>query len=47
MWDIMDLLPKVFRTEGDVTEFDPSKIVASLIKETGMIEARISPTEHI
>ncbi|MFX1316078.1 MAG: ATP cone domain-containing protein, partial [Promethearchaeota archaeon] len=32
----MDLLPKVFRTEGDMVEFDPSKILNSIIKETGI-----------
>lgn len=35
---IMDLLPKVFRTEGDMAEFDPSKIFNSIIKETKMSE---------
>jgi len=34
----MDLLPKVFRTEGDMAEFDPSKIFNSIIKETQMNE---------
>ncbi|MHA1296700.1 MAG: anaerobic ribonucleoside-triphosphate reductase [Promethearchaeota archaeon] len=34
----MDLLPKVFRTEGDVVDFDPSKIFNSIVKETGMNE---------
>ncbi len=34
----MDLLPKVFRTEGNITEFDPSKIFDSILKETGMNE---------
>ena len=34
----MDLLPKVFRTEGDWVEFDPSKIFESILKETGMTE---------
>ncbi len=34
----MDLLPKVFRTEGNVTEFDPSKIFESILKETRMSE---------
>jgi ribonucleoside-triphosphate reductase len=34
----MDLLPKVFRTEGDWVEFDPSKIYESILKETGMTE---------
>lgn len=32
----MDLLPKVFRTEGDMAEFDPSKIFNSIVKETKM-----------
>ncbi|MFX1337830.1 MAG: anaerobic ribonucleoside-triphosphate reductase [Promethearchaeota archaeon] len=35
----MDLLPKVFRTEGDWVEFDPSKIFESIQMETGMTEA--------
>ncbi|MFX1374633.1 MAG: anaerobic ribonucleoside-triphosphate reductase [Promethearchaeota archaeon] len=35
----MDLFPKVFRTEGDLVEFDSSRILDSLIKETGMSEA--------
>jgi len=34
----MHLLPRVFRTEGDMVEFDPSKIYESLIKETFMNE---------
>lgn len=34
----MDLLPKVFRTEGNIAEFDPSKIFDSILKETGMSE---------
>lgn len=34
----MDLLPKVFRTEGNIAEFDPSKIFESVLKETGMSE---------
>jgi len=34
----MDLLPKVFRTEGNIAEFDPSKILESLLKETKMSE---------
>ncbi len=34
----MDLLPKVFRTEGNIAEFDPSKIFESIIKETSMSE---------
>ena len=35
---IMDLLPKVFRTEGNIAEFDPSKIFESILKETNMNE---------
>ncbi|MBY9002373.1 MAG: anaerobic ribonucleoside-triphosphate reductase [Candidatus Lokiarchaeota archaeon] len=31
-----NLLPRVFRTEGDVVTFDPSKIEGSIIKETGI-----------
>ncbi|MBN1800578.1 MAG: anaerobic ribonucleoside-triphosphate reductase [Candidatus Lokiarchaeota archaeon] len=31
-----NLLPRVFRTEGDVVEFDPLKIEQSIVKETGM-----------
>ncbi len=34
----MDLLPKVFRTEGNISEFDPSKIFESILKETEMSE---------
>jgi anaerobic ribonucleoside-triphosphate reductase len=34
----MDLLPKVFRTEGDVVSFEPIKIEESIIKETNMNE---------
>jgi len=34
----MHLLPKVFRTEGDMVDFDPSKILESLMKETGLSE---------
>ena len=34
----MDLLPKVFRTEGDMVDFDPTKIMISIMKETGMSE---------
>ena len=34
----MDLLPKVFRTEGNITEFDPTKIFESILKETKMDE---------
>ncbi len=40
----MDLLPKVFRTEGNIAEFDPSKIYDSILKETGMSE---EDTKHI
>ncbi|MHA1291987.1 MAG: anaerobic ribonucleoside-triphosphate reductase [Promethearchaeota archaeon] len=32
----MHLLPKVFRTEGDVIDFDPAKIYNSILRETGM-----------
>ncbi|TFF84288.1 MAG: hypothetical protein EU552_00960 [Promethearchaeota archaeon] len=34
----MHLLPKVFRSEGDVVEFDASKIFESILNETGMSE---------
>ncbi len=34
----MDLLPKVFRTEGDLTDFDPSRIFDSIVKETRLSE---------
>ena len=34
----MDLLPRVFRSEGDMVEFDPSRIMVSLMKETGLNE---------
>ena len=34
----MNLLPKVFKTEGDMVEFDLSKIFLSLMKETSMNE---------
>jgi ribonucleoside-triphosphate reductase len=34
----MDLLPKVFRTEGKIADFDPSKIFESILKETKMSE---------
>ncbi len=34
----MHLLPKVFVTEGDVVEFDPTKILQSLVSETRMKE---------
>jgi len=33
---LKNLLPRVFRTEGDVIPFDPSKIEQSIIKETGL-----------
>jgi len=33
---LKNLLPRVFRTEGDVIPFDPVKIEQSLIKETGL-----------
>jgi anaerobic ribonucleoside-triphosphate reductase len=33
----MNLLPKVFK-KGDVDEFEPSKIIESIIQETGMDE---------
>ncbi|MHA2036658.1 MAG: anaerobic ribonucleoside-triphosphate reductase [Promethearchaeota archaeon] len=34
----MDLLPKVFRTEGDLTDFDSSRIFDSIVKETRLSE---------
>lgn len=34
----MHLLPKVFRSEGDMVDFDPEKIQLSIIKETGISE---------
>ena len=34
----MDLLPKVYVTEGDVVEFEPIKIFNSIVKETNMNE---------
>ncbi|MHA1986651.1 MAG: anaerobic ribonucleoside-triphosphate reductase [Promethearchaeota archaeon] len=34
----MDLLPKVFRTEGDLTEFNPSRIYDSILIETKLSE---------
>jgi len=34
----MDLFPKVFRTEGYLAEFDSSRILNSIIKETGLDE---------
>ena len=33
---LKNLLPRVFRTEGDVVSFDPTKIEQSIIKETGL-----------
>jgi len=33
---LKNLLPRVFRTEGDVVPFDPYKIEQSIIKETGL-----------
>ncbi|MHA1499967.1 MAG: hypothetical protein ACTSRT_20765 [Promethearchaeota archaeon] len=33
----MNLLPKVFK-KGDVDEFEPSKIMESIIQETGVDE---------
>ena len=33
---LKNLLPRVFRTEGDVVEFDPIKIEQNIIKETGL-----------
>ncbi|MBD3254913.1 MAG: anaerobic ribonucleoside-triphosphate reductase [Candidatus Lokiarchaeota archaeon] len=35
---LKNLLPKVFRSEGDVENFHPSKIEESIIKETGLDE---------
>ncbi|TFG24567.1 MAG: anaerobic ribonucleoside-triphosphate reductase [Promethearchaeota archaeon] len=34
----MDLLPRVYKTEGDIVEFSPSKILNSIVKETNMNE---------
>ncbi|MFX1396955.1 MAG: anaerobic ribonucleoside-triphosphate reductase [Promethearchaeota archaeon] len=31
-----NLLPRVFKTEGDIVEFEPLKIEQSIVKETGM-----------
>jgi len=31
-----NLLPRVFRTEGDMVKFDPFKIEHSIIRETGL-----------
>jgi ribonucleoside-triphosphate reductase len=36
----MDLLPKVFRTEGDLTDFNSLRIFESIINETGLNEER-------
>ncbi|MFX1494982.1 MAG: hypothetical protein ACFFBZ_11920, partial [Promethearchaeota archaeon] len=33
---LKNLLPRVFRTEGDVVSFDPVKIEQSLMRETGL-----------
>ncbi|TFG27536.1 MAG: anaerobic ribonucleoside-triphosphate reductase [Promethearchaeota archaeon] len=33
---LSNLLPRVFRTEGDMAEFDPFKIEKSIIQETGL-----------
>ncbi len=33
---LKDLLPRVFRTEGDMAKFDPIKIEHSIIRETGL-----------
>ncbi len=33
---LKNLLPKVFKTEGDISEFNPRKIEESLIRETGL-----------
>ena len=33
---LKNLLPNVFRTEGDVVPFDPSKIEQSIVRETGV-----------
>ncbi|MFX1393003.1 MAG: anaerobic ribonucleoside-triphosphate reductase [Promethearchaeota archaeon] len=35
---LKNLLPRVFRTEGDMVVFDPSKILNSLMKETAIKE---------
>ena len=34
----MDLLPRVYKTEGDIVEFEPTKILNSIVKETNMNE---------
>ena len=34
------MLPKVYRTEGDVVDFDPEKIFLSVLNETGMTEEK-------
>ncbi|MHA2431515.1 MAG: hypothetical protein ACXACC_10875, partial [Promethearchaeota archaeon] len=33
---LKNLLPRVFRTEGDVVSFNPVKIEQSIIRETGL-----------
>jgi len=38
----MDLLPKVFRTEGNITDFDSAQIYESLLKETGLNERDVA-----
>jgi ribonucleoside-triphosphate reductase len=35
---LIELLPKVYRTEGDIVDFKPEKIKESLIKETNLDE---------
>ena len=37
----MDLLPKVFRTEGDLTEFNSTRIYDSILKETKLSEDNV------
>ncbi len=41
---LKNLLPQVFRTEGDMVKFDPSKILNSLVKETTL---NIKDANHI
>lgn len=36
---LRNLLPRVFRTEGDMVDFDPVKIRRSIIEETGMTDS--------
>ncbi|MBA7605519.1 hypothetical protein ES703_12652 [subsurface metagenome] len=38
----MDLLPRVFRTEGNIAEFDSVKIFESILKETHMKEQMLN-----